>query len=100
MPTSSARARRLLNTRCKVLHIKPLRAKAERDEESKKRLEQNGFRHYDVIKSHKRTVGNFRGMITGLNEKWLVVKTQASKQTYASYQNSHVLYSPKSLVYY
>jgi N6-L-threonylcarbamoyladenine synthase len=88
------------NPRCRVLHIKPLRAKAVRDTESKKRLEQEGFKHYDVVKSYKKKAGNFRGMVTSLREKYMFILTQAGKKSYASYKNSQILYEPRGLVYY
>jgi len=88
------------NPRCEILHIKPLRAKAVRDQDSKQTLEKQGFRHYDVLKSYKRTVGNFRGMVRGLGEKSLFLKTQAKDNAYAPYTKSKVLYRPRGLVYF
>jgi 5-methylcytosine-specific restriction endonuclease McrA len=85
--------------RCVNYTILPKRRKIWDDNPTKTCDEKNGFRHYDLVKSHNRTRGIVIGSIRSLKKNNIALRTNFNNNFLVSYKKTKLLYRFKNLIY-
>ena len=79
--------------------IKPRRTKIWENNPTRTCNEKNGFRHYDIVKSHNRNKEIIIGSVLALGAKQLALRTSFGKNFGASYNKAKLIQRPSGLVY-
>jgi len=84
---------------CTPYQIKPRRSKLNIKSATKKCTEKNGFRHFDIVKSHNRNHGIIVGSIRSLKKSAITLRTSFDDNFAVSYNKSKILERPKGLIF-
>lgn len=79
--------------------IKPKRTKVWGNNPTKTCTQKNGFRHYDVVKSHNRHRGMVIGSIRSLKRKTITLRTNWDNNFPVSYNKTKLIQRPNGLIY-
>lgn len=82
-----------------VYFVKPMRTKVWEGNPTKKCIEKNGFRHYDLVKAFHRTRGVVVGPVRSLKKNVITLRTSFDDNFPVSYKKSRVIQRSKGLIY-
>lgn len=79
--------------------IKPKRTKVWENNPTKTCTEKNGFKHFDIVKSHNRNRGTIIGSIRSLKARAITIRTSFDDNFAVSYNKTKLIQRPKGLIY-
>jgi hypothetical protein len=81
------------------LNIIPKRAKIWENNPTKTCDEKNGFRHWDIVKTHHRRLGVVIGSVRSLKKSCITLRTEFDNNFPVSYNKSKLLWRPSNIIY-